>query len=96
MEMVRGMATELENLRAQVQSNHDVIQSAILLINGIADRVKAAQSDPGALQSLADDLASQDADLAKAIAANTPAQNAQPAQPASPAQPAPAPAQPSP
>jgi hypothetical protein len=59
-----------------VQNNRDVIQSAIVLINGIADRVKAAQSDPGALQALADELSSQDADLARAVAANTPAQSA--------------------
>jgi peptidoglycan hydrolase CwlO-like protein len=100
------MATELENLRAQVQNNRDVIQSAIVLINGIADRVKAAQSDPGALQALADDLSSQDTALAQAVAANTPAQSgsSQPApapqpqttSPSQPAQTAPAPAQPSP
>jgi hypothetical protein len=85
------MATELEALKAQVAANRDVIQSAITLINGIADRVKAGQSDPAALQALAADLNSQDQALAQAVAANTPAQTAQPAAGATGATGAPAP-----
>jgi peptidoglycan hydrolase CwlO-like protein len=85
---VTTMATELENLRQQVQQNNNVIQSAVTLINGIADRVRQAQTDPGALQALADNLASQDQALAQAVAANTPASQTQTSAP----NPAPAPA----
>lgn len=66
------MSQQLDDLTAQVRANSTVLQSAITLINGIADRIKAAGTDPVALQALTDELAAKDADLSAAVVANTP------------------------
>ena len=66
------MAT-LDALAAQVAANKTVIDSAIVLINGIAARIAAAGADPAALAALVDDLKASDSALAAAVAANTPA-----------------------
>ncbi len=66
------MAT-LDALVAQVAANKTVIDSAIVLINGIAARIAAAGADPAALAALVDDLKASDSALAAAVAANTPA-----------------------
>ena len=69
------MAGELDNLTTQVAANGDVIDSAIVLIQGIKSALDAAiaANDPAALQSLSDALAAKDAELAAAVEANTPA-----------------------
>lgn len=67
------MSQELDQLTVQVHSNTDVVQSAITLINGIAARISAAGTDPAALSALTTELNAQDAALAAAVAANTPA-----------------------
>jgi peptidoglycan hydrolase CwlO-like protein len=67
------MVADLNALRAQVAQNNNVIQSAIVLINGIAARIAQAAGDPAALQAIIDDLNNQDTQLAQAVAANTPA-----------------------
>lgn len=63
---------ELEDLTAQVAANKTVIDSALVLINGIADRIKAAGTDPAKLAALTADLKTEDDTLAAAVAANTP------------------------
>lgn len=65
--------TVLDDLKAQVAANTTVSQSALTLINGIAARIAAAGVDPAALQALTDSLKTDDAALAAAVAANTPA-----------------------
>ena len=65
--------SELTDLQAQVAQNTAVEQSAIVLIQGIADRIEAARTDPAALQALTQELRSMDEALAAAVAANTPA-----------------------
>lgn len=70
---VQAMSGSLNTLAAQVHHNSDVVQSAIVLINGISDRIKAAGADPAALQALTQELDTQDQALAAAVAANTPA-----------------------
>ena len=62
----------LDDLTAQVAANKVVIDSAVLLINGIAARIEAAGTDPAALAALTADLKSKDEELAAAVAANTP------------------------
>lgn len=64
---------ELDDLTAQVAANRTVIDSALALINGIADRIKAAGVDPAKLSALTADLKSEDDALAAAVTANTPA-----------------------
>lgn len=66
------MSIELDNLTNQVKSNSDAIDSAVVLINGIADRITAAGVDPVKLKSLTDELKAKDDALAAAVTANTP------------------------
>lgn len=63
---------ELEDLTAQVAANKTVVDSALVLINGIAARIAAAGTDPAKLAALTADLKSEDDALAAAVAANTP------------------------
>jgi hypothetical protein len=69
----KNMAGEFDALQQQVHSNTDVVTGAITLINGIADRIAAAGTDPAALQALTTELQNKDQELAAAVAANTPA-----------------------
>ncbi len=60
----------LQALQQQVASSDQVMQSAVTLIQGLADQIKAAGTDPAALQALTTAL-QQNADaLASAVAAN--------------------------
>ncbi len=72
---VLTMSGELDTLTTQVASNGAVIDSAIVLIQGIKAALDAAvaSGDPAALQALSDALAAKDAELAAAVEANTPA-----------------------
>lgn len=66
------MSKELDDLTAQVTANSAVLDSAITLINGIADRITAAGVDPVKLTALTDELKAKDEALAAAVTANTP------------------------
>lgn len=67
------MAGELADLETQVKANHDLEESAVLLINGIAQRLAdaIASNDPAKLVALKDSLSGSATDLAAAIVANT-------------------------
>jgi len=91
--MEKKIMSKLEDLVAQVHTNTTVVQSAITLINGISDRIKAAGTDPDALAALTDELDQQDQLLGAAVAANTVAQPV-PTPPVAPADPVPGPATP--
>lgn len=67
-----AIMAELEDLQAQVAANKTVIDSALVLINGIADRIKAAGTDPQKLADLTASLKAEDDQLAAAVTANTP------------------------
>lgn len=69
------MAGELDALKAQVQRNADVEESAIVLLQGIKAKLDAAiaAGDPAAIQALADSLGAETDKLAAAVVANTPA-----------------------
>jgi hypothetical protein len=73
---VNVMAGELDALQAQVAKNADVIDSAITLIKGIKAKLDEciASGNPAALQALSDALGAKDAELATAVAENTPSQ----------------------
>lgn len=66
------MSLELDNLTAQVKANSDLLDSATVLINGIADRITAAGVDPVKLNELTAELKAKDDVLATAVTANTP------------------------
>lgn len=62
----------LDDLTAQVAQTKTVVDSAIALINGIADRIAAAGTDPQKLNDLTTSLKSETDSLAAAVASNTP------------------------
>lgn len=68
------MSTALQTLQEQVAANNVLIESAVTLIQGLAAQILALKDNPAALQELAESLQAQDAILAAAIAANTPAE----------------------
>ena len=67
------LANELEDLTTQVAETKTVIDSAIVLIQGIKAALDAAGSNPAALKALRDSLDTSEQALAAAIVANTPA-----------------------
>lgn len=67
------MSDALTALQAQVSASEAIDQSALALINGIADRITAAGTDSDALTALATSLKAQSDALSAAIVANTPA-----------------------
>lgn len=72
-----SMGTQLDALTAEVTNNTSVEQSAITLIQNIATELAAAGTDPVALAALVTKLQTNDAALAAAVTANTPAAPAQ-------------------
>lgn len=68
--------TEVKNLQAltdEVAANTAIEKSAITLIQGLATQIEESKDDPAALDALVVSLRANDADLAAAVAANTPA-----------------------
>ena len=72
LERIDRMSKELDDLTAQVKANSDLLDSATTLINGIADRITAAGTDPTKLAALTAELKAKDDVLAAAVTANTP------------------------
>ena len=70
-ELLMALKEEIEALKAQVQVNADVEQSAIVLIQGIAAQLAALSADPEAVKALAAQLKVSAEALAAAVAANT-------------------------
>jgi hypothetical protein len=66
------MAGELERLSTEVTEIGTVVDSAIGLINGLAQQIRDLATDPAALNALADSLDSKANELAAAVVANTP------------------------
>lgn len=67
------MSTELDALTVQVEQTMNVEQSAITLIQGIAQQLAEIKEDPAKVQALSDQLKTSADSLAAAITANTPA-----------------------
>jgi len=70
---VKKMSAVLDTLTAQVAANTSVVDSAVVLIGGLAQQIQDLKNDPVALQALADSLKGEDDKLAAALVANTPA-----------------------
>lgn len=64
--------TALEELTVKVEETTAVEESAIVLITGLADALKAAGTDPVKLAELTAQLEAEKVKLAAAVAANTP------------------------
>lgn len=70
-EDVKKMSAELDRLSQEVSENNSAIDSAIVLINGLAAQIRDLADDPAALSALADSLDAKANELAAAVAANT-------------------------
>jgi len=66
------MSQSIDDLKAAVEASVTVQESAIVLINGIADRIAQAGVDPVALQAVVDSLKAESTKLSDAVVANTP------------------------
>lgn len=64
---------DLSALADAVASNTDVTASATSLVQQLADAIEAAGTDQAQLDALVEQLRNDDAGLADAVAANTPA-----------------------
>jgi DNA repair ATPase RecN len=80
MQLLRQLTTQGESvmadlaaLTAAVEAEGTVVQSAVTLLNQLAQMVRDAGTDPAALADLADQIDAQAADLGAAVEANTPA-----------------------
>ena len=70
-ERIKEMSAALDTLKVQVERNTQVDQSAITLIQGIAQQLQELKDDPAAIEALSNELqASADA-LSAAVSANT-------------------------
>ena len=66
------MAGELARLQTEVTEMSGAVDSAITLINGLAQQIRDLATDPAALNALADSLDSKANELAAAVVANSP------------------------
>lgn len=77
-QLERRLTYMLEELKKQVQANTDVIESAIILIEGLHSKLEAAGTNEAALKELKDSLAKETEKLAASVAANTDAEPSNP------------------
>lgn len=69
-----AMSVQLDALRAEVERNRSVDESAKVLIQGIVTRLQAMDADQASIDALVTDLRGSSDSLATAVAANTPAE----------------------
>lgn len=69
---VTTMSAELEALTTEVQEIGTVVDSAIALIQGLAQQINDLKDDPAALAALAASLDAKAGELAAAVAATSP------------------------
>jgi hypothetical protein len=72
---------QLDLLRVEVAREADLLKSAKMLIQGLADQISANAQNPEGLAELVTSLRSQDDDFAAALKANTPTPAPAPEQP---------------
>lgn len=72
-ERMNAMALDLSRLSAEIAENNSAIQSAVTLLNQIAQELRDAAGNQDAVNALADQLDTQSNNLAAAVVANTPA-----------------------
>lgn len=72
-ERIETMSAALNRLTAEVAENTNTTASAKALISGLAQQIRDNAGNETALNKLADELDASGADLAGAVAENTPA-----------------------
>ena len=68
-----AMSASLDRLTREVAESRTVTESAVTLLDGLAQQIRDLKDDPAALEALANDLDSQQQALAAKISENTPA-----------------------
>ncbi len=71
LQEMKQMSAELDRLTTEVGETGTVVDSAIALIQGLAEQIRQLATDPVALGKLADDLDAKTNALAAAVEANT-------------------------
>lgn len=69
-----SMEQVIEQLRGEIERNSSVDNSAITLLQTLADKIEQLQNSPTELQALVESLRAQSDTLAAAVVANTPAE----------------------
>lgn len=67
------MEMSIAELQEAVRANTEVTGSAIQLLDTLADKIDELKADPAALEALAGEIRGNSANLAAAVAENTPA-----------------------
>jgi hypothetical protein len=70
MDSEEHMTAELDALTAEVNEVEGVMDSAVVLLQGLSDYIREHANDPAALTALADSLEAKEQALAQAIANN--------------------------
>lgn len=73
LEELQIMATNFDALTTQLNANADLIDSVIVLVKDLRQKIIDAGVDPAKLLELTNALAAKDQQLADAVAAGTPA-----------------------
>lgn len=73
------MALDLTRVQSAVERDNTVTQSAITLLNSLAQMVRDTAGDPAAVNALADQIDANSTSLADAVSANTPSSGEPPA-----------------
>jgi hypothetical protein len=68
----KAMAQSTEQLRAAVAAQQDATQSAITLIQGLADQIEEALGDDAEVERIAGEIRASAQNLAQAVTENTP------------------------
>lgn len=63
---------EVDNLKAQVEAEDTVIDSVIVLLNGLAQQMTTVAGDKAAVTALASSVSAKAQALSDAVVANTP------------------------
>lgn len=67
------MAANLDRITSEVEQMGDAADSAVALLQRLAQLLRESATDPAAIEALADDLDAKGSALAAAVVANTPA-----------------------
>lgn len=70
LNLEENMTVELEALTAEVAETRGVMDSAVVLLQGLSDYIKAHANDPAALMALTADLDAKSNELAQAVVNN--------------------------
>lgn len=62
---------DFTRVKREVTESRSIVQSIVLFISGLSEKLRAAKGNQAELDALADELDDQQAELARAIVSNT-------------------------